>query len=278
MRGAKFTQNFPLTISYIILSAVAIIWLAPLAWMLSTTFKPELETTVLPLYWIPKSPTLGNIIVVIYNSALLRWVWNSFFVATVTTVIVLAVNAMAAYAFARIEFVGKKLLFYTVIGTLMIPEQVTVVPLYLLMSRLGLVNTYWALILPRTALAIGIFLLRQFFLGLPKELEEAAEIDGCNRLITFIRIILPLTKPAMSALAIFTFVGSWNSFMWPLVSVTTERMFTLPVGLANFQGTYNVEYAKLMGAALIASVPVLIVFLIFQRHFIKGVALTGIKG
>lgn len=246
--------------------------------MISTAFKSEQAATRLPIKWIPESPTLQNFQFVLQDSPLLRWTWNSLVVAIITTVVVLALNAMAAYAFARIKFVGREFLFYLVLITLMVPEQVILVPLYLLVSELGMINGYGALIFPRLAIALGIFMLRQFYLGLPNELEEAAELDGASRWTIFTRIVLPLTKPALSALAIFTFLGSWNSFLWPLVAVSNEQMFTLPVGLANFQGTYNIEYAKIMAAAFIASVPVLIVFFIFQRQFIQGIALTGSKG
>ena len=246
--------------------------------MTSTAFKPERSATQLPIRWLPEAATLENFRFILQDSLLLRWTWNSFFVAAVTTVVVLVINAMAAYAFARLEFWGRGVLFYLVLITLMVPEQVVLVPLYLLMSDLELVNTYSALIFPRLALALGIFLLRQFYLGLPRELEEAAELDGASKLMIFVRIVLPLTKPALSALAIFTFLGSWNSFLWPLVSVTGENMFTLPVGLANFQGTYNIEYAKIMAAALVASLPILVVFILFQKQFIQGIALTGGKG
>jgi multiple sugar transport system permease protein len=274
-QGGERLAGFVTYLSLLLISAA---WLAPLAWMLTTALKSESQVRRLPISWWPATPTLENFRFVLQDSMLLRWTWNSFLVATITTIVVLAINSLAAYAFARIRFAGRDTLFYIVLITLMVPEQVIVVPLYLLMADLELVNTYSALIFPRLALALGIFLLRQFYLGLPVELEEAAEIDGCGRMTIFVRIVLPLSGPALSALAIFTFLGSWNSFLWPLVSVTEERMFTLPVGLANFQGTYNIEYAKVMAAALVASVPILAVFLAFQKQFIKGIALTGVKG
>jgi multiple sugar transport system permease protein len=270
--------NASVLLTYVVMIFIAVVWVLPVLWMVATALRPEVETTLMPLRWIPKTLTFENLYSVLFNSPLIRWTINSVVVASITTCIVLIADAMAAYALARIDFSGKNILFLAIIATMMIPEQVTIVPLYLLMNRFGLLNTRAALILPRTALAIGVFLLRQFFLGLPKELEEAAQIDGCNRFAIFATILLPLTKPALSALAIFTFVGSWNAFSWPLVSVTRESMFTLPIGLANFQGTYSVQYAKLMAGALVASVPVLTVFLLFQRQFVKGIALSGIKG
>jgi multiple sugar transport system permease protein len=276
--GRRASERVASLVTYLSLGLITAAWLAPLVWMLTTALKPESQVRRLPITWIPSPVTLENFRFILQDSLLLRWTWNSFLVAAITTVVVLAINSLAAYAFARIPFAGRDVLFYIVLITLMVPEQVIVVPLYLLMAEVELVNTYSALIFPRLALALGIFLLRQFYLGLPRELEEAAEIDGCNRLTTFVRIVLPLTRPALSALAIFTFLGSWNSFLWPLVAVSDENMFTLPVGLANFQGTYNIEYAKMMAAALIASVPILAVFLVFQRQFIKGIALTGVKG
>lgn len=265
-------------VTYLTLILVSAAWLAPLAWMVSTAFKVERAATRLPIRWIPEEPTLQNFQAVLQGSLLLQWLWNSLLVASVTTVVVLLINAMAAYAFARIEFPGREALFFLILVTLMVPDQVVLVPLYLLMSGWGLLNTYSALIFPRLAIALGVFLLRQFYLALPKELEEAAELDGANKWTTFTRVVLPLTRPALSALAIFTFLGSWNNYLWPLIAVNNERMFTLPVGLANFRGTYNIEYALIMAAAFIASVPILIVFFIFQRQFIRGIAFTGSKG
>lgn len=273
-RGHHLARFF----TYLTLILVSAAWLAPLAWMISTAFKVERAATRVPIRWIPEEPTLQNFQAVLQDSLLLQWLWNSLLVATVTTVVVLLINAMAAYAFARIDFPGREALFFLILVTLMVPDQVVLVPLYLLMSGWGLLNTYSALIFPRLAIALGIFLLRQFYLALPKELEEAAELDGANKWTTFTRVVLPLTRPALSALAIFTFLGSWNNYLWPLIAVNNERMFTLPVGLANFRGTYNIEYALIMAAAFIASVPILIVFFIFQRQFIRGIAFTGSKG
>ena len=159
----------------------------------------------------------------------------------------------------------------------MVPLQVLVIPLYLMLDEMGLVNTYLGLILPRLAIPLGVFILRQFFIGIPKEIEESAVLDGCSRFRILFNIILPLSKPALSAVAIFTFIRSWNDFLWPLIIVSKEEMFTLPIGLAAFQGSYTMKFSWMMAASVIASVPILIVFIIFQKSIIQSVAMTGLK-
>jgi multiple sugar transport system permease protein len=185
---------------------------------------------------------------------------------------------MAAYAFARLKFPGRDLIFSVVLATLMVPGQVTIIPLYLFFNDIYLLDTYSAVILPRVAAAIGVFMLRQFFLGIPKDLEDAARIDGCSRYSIFVRIILPLARPAMAALAIFTFVWSWNDFMWPLIALPSKEMYTLPVGISTLVGYYARDWGMQMAGAFIASAPVLVLFLFFQREFIQGIAMTGLKG
>lgn len=262
---------------YAALTVTALLWLAPLFWTVSTSFKPEADILT-SVALIPEHPTLEHYARVIQKAQVGRWFLNSAIVTLITTSLVLAVDAMAGYAFARIQFPGRNVLFVLVISTMMVPQQVLLVPLYVLLVKLGLLNTYAGLAFPRVGLALGVFLLRQFFMGLPKELDEAARLDGCSRWGMFWRISLPLARPAMAALAIFTFLGSWNDFLWPLVATTKERMFTLTVGLANFAGTFQTEYGALMAAACMASLPMLVVFLLLQRQFVQGITLTGIKG
>ncbi len=261
-----------------VLAIVSILWLIPFVWMISTSLKPETDTTTLPLRWIPQRFTWENYHYILFKSLLLRWLLNSVIVSTIVVVFDLFINSMAAFSFARIRFPGRDLLFAIVLGTLMVPQQVTIVPLYLLVNGMGLVATYPAIIIPRLALALGVFMLRQFFLQIPKEYEEAAEMEGAGRLRVYSTIMMPLTVPALSALSIFAFLGAWNDFMWPLIVSNRPAMFTLPVGLANFSGTYQYEYAKAMAAAVTASLPVMVVFLIFQKQFIQSVAATGLKG
>jgi multiple sugar transport system permease protein len=266
------------TLVFVLLTAVAILWLTPFVWMIATSFKVEADTTNIPLRWIPSPFTLENYEYILFKSLLLRWLLNSLIVASCVVLFDLFVNSMAAYSFARIKFPGRDLVFAMVLATLMVPQQVTIVPLYLLINAAGLVGTYPAIFIPRIAMALGVFMMRQFFLQIPKEYEEAAEIEGASRFMVFSRIMMPLVVPALSALAIFAFLGAWNDFMWPMIVTGKSPMFTLPVGLANFSGTYQYEYAKSMAAATIASLPVMLVFLVFQKQFIQGVAMTGLKG
>jgi multiple sugar transport system permease protein len=263
---------------FAILTIAAILWLLPFVWMLSTSFKSEADTTNIPLRWIPENFTLENYEYIIFKSLLLRWLLNSLIVAAIVVLFDVFVNSMAAFSFARIKFPGRDFVFTVVLATLMVPQQVTIVPLYLLVNSMGLVNSYPAIFIPRIAMAMGVFMLRQFFLQIPKEYEEAAEIEGAGRFTVFRRIMMPLVVPALSTLAILAFLGAWNDFMWPMIVSNKAAMFTLPVGLANFSGTYQYEYAKSMAAATIASLPVMLVFLFFQKQLIQGVAMSGLKG
>ncbi len=260
------------------LVVVSVVWVIPFVWMVSTSFTPEADTTRLPLRWIPLRFTWENYQYILFKSLLLRWLLNSVIVSTVVVVLDLFINSLAAFAFARIRFPGRDVVFAAVLATLMVPQQVTIVPLYLMVNSMGLVATYPGIIIPRLALALGVFMLRQFFLQIPREYEEAAEIEGAGRLRIYSTIMMPLTVAALSALAIFAFLGAWNDFMWPLIVSNKPPMFTLPVGLANFSGTYQYEYAKAEAAAVIASLPVMAVFLFFQKQFIQSVAATGLKG
>jgi multiple sugar transport system permease protein len=185
---------------------------------------------------------------------------------------------MAAFAFARLQFKGRDTLFLVVIATMMIPSQVSLIPVFLIVQKLGLFNTYAGLIVPGLASGFGVFLLRQFFISIPKELEEAAYMDGASLWTIYWRIILPVAQPALATLAIFTFLGSWNDFVWPLIITNDVEMRTLPVGLSIFQGRYTSEYGITMAAAAIGSIPVIIAFLLFQKKITSGIALTGIKG
>lgn len=261
----------------------AALWLVPIVWMLSTSLKPRSEVFSLPVRWIPETTTLANFVVVLTQSYLLRWFFNSLWTTAATTALVVVVQALAAYAFARLEFPGRSVLFVAVLATLMIPIQVTLIPLYLLFSNVGLVNTYTAVIVPPVGGAFGVFLLKQFFEGIPREIDDAARIDGCTRLGIFLHIILPLSKPALSALGIFTALTSWNDFLWPLVVLQQEKMMTLPVGLSALQATYTPARESVdpvvMAGAVLASVPILVLYAAFQDRIAKGITLTsGLSG
>lgn len=207
----------------------------------------------------------------------LKWSMNSVIVAGIVTAGNLLFNSMAGYALARIDFPGKKIIFMAVLAMMMIPGQVTMVPTYMLLSKLGWVNTYRGMTLPFLTSLFNIFLMRQFFLSIPKSLEEAAYIDGMGRFGVFFKIILPLAKPAMSTQFILTFTGNWNSFLWPSLLTSTDAMYTLPVGLNSFYNQYNTFANQVMAGVLILTLPAIIVFIIFQKNFISGIATTGLK-
>jgi len=267
--------------SFIFLTIVAIVWITPMLWILSTSFKPESEAIVRPITWIPNNFTLENYTAVISNtedSPILRWFLNSLFISTVHTIILLVITTMAAFAYARLKFKGRDALFWILMSTMMIPPVMNLVPLYSLVSFFGWVNTPWAMIFPGLGAVMGIFLLRQFFIGIPVELEEAARIDGANTFQIFYKVILPLAKPAIVVVGLFAFMGNWNDFLWPLIVTNSTEMRTLPAGLSILQGNFNIQYAKMMTATVLSAIPVIVLFLFTQRFFVRGIALSGIKG
>jgi multiple sugar transport system permease protein len=257
----------------------ALLFLLPLLFLLVTAFKPDSEI----LHYsgmLPHTPTFANFREILGSPEeipIVRWFGNSLFISSMVTLLVLTVDSLAAYALARLDLPGKRWVFGLIIATQMVPGQILLVPVYLILNRLGWLDTPFALIIPAGAGAFGVFLLHQFFLGIPKELEEAAELDGCSRLGIFWNVVLPLSKPALATLGIFTFVGSWNDFLGPLVFLDSVDKYTLPVGIALFQTSYYTEYALTLAASVLCTLPVVIVFLLFQRNIIQGVALTGLK-
>lgn len=266
---------------YLLMTLAALLFLMPVAWMFVMSILPEHEIFQPVPHWIPQEPTLQNfqeLFQRVEEAPVLRWFWNSLFVAGTGTLLYLWLTSMAAYAFSRLEFPGRNVLFFVVLSTLIIPGQVTIIPVFLLLQKLGWFNTYYALIVPGLAGAFGVFLLRQFFLTIPREMEEAALMDGCGRAGIYWRIILPLSKPALATLAIFSFLGGWNDFLLPLIATNEIEMRTLPVGLTIFLGRYSMQYGLVMATAVLATLPVLVMFLLFQRHIIRGVVLTGLKG
>ncbi len=266
---------------HLALGTAGIVFLAPVAWMLVMSFLPESEIFQPVPHWWPQHPTWSNYIELwkrAEEAPVPRWFFNSALVAAAGTSSYLLLSSMAAYAFARLNFPGRDLLFFAVLATLVIPGQVTIIPVFLILQKLGWFNTYYALIVPGLSGAFGVFLLRQFFLTIPRELEEAAVMDGCGRAAIYRRIILPIGKPAIATLGIFSFLGAWNDFMLPLIAVNENEMRTLPVGLMIFLGRYTMQYGLVMAAAVVATIPVIAMFLMFQRHIVRGVVLTGLKG
>ncbi|HEX2108161.1 MAG TPA: carbohydrate ABC transporter permease [Rubrobacteraceae bacterium] len=269
-----------LLLSYAALIFLTLIFVAPLLWMLSTSFKTNVEATTLPLNFLPNEPSTYGYDT-IFNSAgtpVLRWFVNSMVAAAAHAALVLATAAPAAYALARMEFRGKRIFFATIIGTLFIPQFLFLVPNYTIVDAFGWLDTLLAIIVPGAAGAFGVFFLRQFFLALPQELEEAALLDGANRFQIFTRIVLPLSKPALATLALLSFLTNYNDFLWPIYVLFNPESLTLPPGLAILGFSYQTDYAVIMAGGVIASIPVLIIFLIAQRYVIEGIARSGIKG
>lgn len=265
------------TILYIILVMYAITTMVPFLWALSSSFK-TLQEISSGFHFIPKNFTLENYRAIFVEQELFpRWMLNSIIIAFVGTFLNLIFNSMAGYALARLTFPGKKAWFMIVLGVLMIPAQVTMIPNYLILKELGWLNTYQGMIVPGMINATYIFMMRQFFINFPKELEEAAAIDGLSRTGTFFKIVLPLAKPALAAQAIFIFMGFWNDFMRPLIVMSDIEMFTLPLGLNTFKGQFISYWNYIMAASMVFTLPVLIIYAFFNRYFIKGITFTGGK-
>jgi multiple sugar transport system permease protein len=275
-------QGWALTLA---LLALAVLWLSPIAWVVVTSLKPSADIIRLPPEWIPWPATLTHYHEVLLGSSrtarIGRAFANSLVVATGSVLVVLATSAMAAYPLARMRFPGRDLVFVVLVGSLMIPNAVLLVPQYVLTQRLGWLSTYQGLIVPEAAMlfAFGVFLLRQFFLTMPRELEDAALIDGAGPWQVFSRIILPLSQPVLAALAIFAFRSAWNDFLWPLIAVNKPEMFPLPVALALLRSAYSSEsYGPIMAGAALSALPLLVVFVVANRRIVEGVRLSGLKG
>jgi multiple sugar transport system permease protein len=273
---AQRTSRVGTLIALVAAAALALLWLIPLLWAVDTSFKPEGETTRIPLSWIPTQFTLDAYRQVIAAGQIGQWMVNSAITAVVVTLLVVLLSSMAAYGFARTRFRGRRLLFALTIAGIVVPPQVLVVPLFAEMASLGLVDTYWGIILPQVAAPIMVYVLKKFFDGLPRELEEAALIDGASRWRIYWQIIMPLSRQVLAAVAIFTFVLTWNNFLWPFVVATDPDTMTLPVGLATVQTTYGVRYAQIMATVVLGALPLLVVFVLFQRQIVRGIAHTGL--
>ena len=261
---------------------VVVAWAAPFLWMVSTSVKPPGEIMTREIEWIPRHVTTAHYRTV-FAQPVERWLVNSMIVASVATAVSLLNGAMAGYAFARLHFPGRDVLFFLVLATLMIPPEMTIVPLFIGFLRANLVDNYAAFILPSVASALSVYVFRQFFLSLPRDLEDAARIDGAGRFRTFFSIALPLARPAVVAAAILLFTSNWNAFLWPLLIAFTEEMKTLPVGLATFSPTVGGQtqiqsFGPAMAATTILSLPSLLVFVVLQRSFIEGATSAGLKG
>jgi len=265
------------TLVHILLIAGLIVTLLPFIWMLSTSFKTKGGIFTFPPEWIPKEPTFGNYQELFKGVNFLRCFWNSLIVALSITGLSLFLNSLAGYAFAKYRFRWRGWLFTLILATMMIPGQMTMMPVFLLLKSLGLLNSYMGLIIPAATSAFGIFLMCQFISTIPDDLIESARMDGCSEFRIYWQVILPLCKPVLAALGIFTFMGSWNDFLWPLIVMIKESMYTLPVALANLNSQYATEYGLLMAGAVVVVVPILIVFFLAQKYVIEGIATSGLK-
>jgi multiple sugar transport system permease protein len=276
-------RNKGRTITLIIIALViAVLFLIPLFWMVSTSFKSDFEAIGGGTNWLPQEFTTDNYLYTLLNESMsapvIRWMFNSLFVGGLGSAIIVTIDAMAAYGLARLDVPFKKVLLPLFISTLMIPWVITFLPLYMQFSNLGLLNTYAPLILPYSANAFGVFLLYQFFRSFPKELEEAARMDGANKWQIFVKVVLPSARPLMATLAIFSFMTIYNDFLWPLVATSSPEMRTITTGIAIMQqGSFVSSYGKLMALTTIATIPIIIIFIIGQKQFIKGITQSGIK-
>lgn len=262
---------------WLMLAAGAVVMAFPIYWMLATAVRPRSEVFEPVIRLIPGTLTAENFVAVWARYPIMTWVLNSTLIAVVAVVLTVSANLLCGYVFAKFRFPGRDALFFAILGALMIPIQVILVPEFLVVSWMGLLNSPWGVILPRAAEAFGVFMVRQFMVSIPDDLIEAARLDGASEMRIFLRIVLPLSKPIIAVLIIFTFMWRWNDFAWPLVVLTDQTMFTLPLGLNLLRGEANPDWGGVMSLALISLAPMLAIFLIFQRYLVQGIASTGLK-
>lgn len=273
------TRSLKTVALYALLGAIALAMLLPLIWLVSTAFKAPTENIFEfpPRFW-PQSPTLQNFVTVWQTNPFGRYLFNSTLVAVLTVVLNLLFCSLAAYPLARLQFRGREALFLLIVATILIPFQIVMIPLYVLAVKLGLRNTYLGLILPAIASAFGIFLLRQAFQGVPKELEEAARIDGCSELGIWWNVMLPAVRPALITLAIFVFIGAWSDFLWPLILLDQPDYYTLPLGVAKLAGAFSLDWRLIAAGSVISIAPILLVFGLLQRYIVPTDTSSGVKG
>ena len=271
--------------THIILIFICILSLIPFLWLLSTALKGRSENIfAYPPIFIPKDFTLENFKEVLRLVPIIRYVINSFIVAASTVVLNVILSALAAYPLARMEFKGKKIAFFAILATIMVPFQTIMLPVYIITLKLHLIDSYstfsgyLGMIMPFAVNAFGIFLLRQAFLTIPKEIEESAVIDGCNSFQIFFKLLLPMIKPSVALLAIFTFIGSWGEFLWPSIVLTNEKLFTLPVGINNLSSAFSADYRLVAAGSIVSIIPIIIFFLALQKYFISGTTEGAVKG
>ena len=262
---------------YVVLIAVAVVYLFPILWIIISSFKDGSELFRWPPTLWPEEPTLQNYIQAFQAGNFVRYFANSAFVTIAATIITVIINTMAGYAFAKYRFKGDTFLFVFFIATLMLPLEVLMIPIFQVIKEFHMYNSFWGLIIPPAATPAGVFLLRQYFLTVPKDLMEAARIDGASEVRIFVRLMLPAAKPAMSVLAIFSFLWRWNDYMWPLLVIRDTEKYTVQLALANFAGQYTVDWNSMLAMSVVTMIPVLILFLLFQKQFVKGMVTAGMK-
>ena len=263
---------------HLFLMPTALLFLLPLLQMVSASFMTDADINRFPPRFFPHGLHVSGYVNLFQQAPVLRWLLNSAIVSVIGVGSHLVLCSLAGYGFARLKFAGRSIGFFLMVATIMIPTQLLMIPTYIMFSKLALVDTLGAAFVPWLATAFGIFLMRQFFLSLPVELEDAARIDGCTTFGVFRRIVLPLAKPALATLTIFTLLGAWNDLIWPLIAISNEHWYTIQLGLANFQGQRRTEWSLLMSGNVVATMPLIIAFLLAQRHFIATMTFTGLKG
>lgn len=263
-------------VTWTLLFIGGIIMVIPLAFMFSTSLKTAGQ--VYDLRLIPASPSFQNYVTILADGRFLRWFFNSMFVAVVVTLSNVFFDSLVGYTLAKFKFRGRNFIFIAILSTLMIPTEMLVIPWYIMSSKLGWLDSYWGIMFPGMMTAFGTFLMKQFFEGVPDDFLEAARVDGLNEFQIWWKVAMPLVTPALSALAIFTFLGNWTAFFWPLIVTTSKELYTLPVGLSSFAVEQSIQWEMIMTGAAIATLPTLLVFLVLQRYIVRGVMLAGLKG
>lgn len=278
MKKKKSSAVLRRVLLYIVLILIAVIMVVPFLWMLSTSLKTQYDAVKIPPVWIPDPPQWENYVKLFTEQPMFQFMLNTIKIVFFVVLGQLFFSSLAAYSFARISFKGRNVVFFFYIATLMVPGQVTMIPTYLMFAKAGLTDNHLALILPAFFSAFGVFLLRQFFMSLPRELEEAAEIDGCNPFMTYWRIMLPLVVPAMLTLGVFTLMNTWNDYMGPLIYLSSPEKYTMTLGIAYFKGVYTTQWNLVMAGSIVSVMPILIAYLCAQKYFIEGIAFSGVKG
>ncbi|MCJ8007494.1 carbohydrate ABC transporter permease [Lederbergia wuyishanensis] len=274
MKKKKSASHYTLSGISII---TAFLFIIPIIWMLFVSVKPEGIGVSNVIGWFTPPYTFENYSHVLIDTPVLRWLWNSLIVALITTALTLFVTTLAAFAISKMQFRYKTFIYVFFLAGLMVPGEATIIPLYQIVKDMDLLDTYTGLIIPGIASPLGVIILKSFFDGVPQELIESAKMDGCSLVRIYLNIVLPLAKPALAAIGIFTFIGSWNNFLWPFLAIMSEELFTLPVGIPQFNSVYSVDYVLPMTVNAVASIPVIIAFLIFEKQIVRGISFTGIK-